>query len=90
MSKTLPAGSAFPAGPGAASLASADMEFTDAVRPEVSSRYLTLILDGMRARPEGDNTGLDQPALDDDQLKACMVGWKYGCRETPRQRQPPA
>ena len=62
-------------------------EFTDAVLPEISGRYLTLILDGMRARPEGGNSPLDQPALDDDQLEACMNGWKYGCRETPRQRQ---
>ena len=65
-------------------------EFTDAVLPEISGRYLTLILDGMRARPEGGNSPLDQPALDDDQLEACMNGWKYGCRETPRQRQRPA
>jgi AcrR family transcriptional regulator len=67
-------------------------EFTASVQPEVSTRYLSLILDGMRARPDGDrgNTPLAQPALDDDQLEECMVGWKYGCRETPRQRQRPS
>jgi AcrR family transcriptional regulator len=66
-------------------------EFTSDVEPEASNRYLTLILDSMRARPDGDggNSRLEQPALDDEQLDECMIGWKYGSRETPRQRQRP-
>ena len=65
-------------------------ELTTAVQPEAWRRYLTIILDGMRARPEGGphgNSPLDQEPLDDDQLDECMAGWKYGSRETrPRQR----
>jgi AcrR family transcriptional regulator len=64
-------------------------EFTAAAGPEVWKRCLTVMMDGMRARPAGaaGNTPLDQEPLDDDQLDACMVGWKYGSREVPRQQQ---
>ena len=55
-----------------------------AVTPEIWRRYLSIILDGLRARP--DTTPLEPPALDDDQMDACMSGWKYGSRETPRPR----
>lgn len=69
-------------------------ELTTAVHSEAWRRYLTIILDGMRARPEAGrhgNSPLDQEPLDDDQLDECMAGWKYGGRETPRARQrPPA
>ena len=68
-------------------------ELTTAVHPEAWRRYLTIILDGMRARPQGaphGNSPLDQEPLDDDQLDECMAGWKYGARETPRARQRPA
>jgi AcrR family transcriptional regulator len=64
-------------------------ELTTAVHPDAWRRYLTIILDGMRARPEGGphgNSPLDQAPLDDDQLDECMTGWKYGSRETPRHR----
>ena len=48
------------------------------------------MMDGMRARPEGAgvgaNTPLEHPPLDDDQIDACMVGWKYGSHATPHQR----
>jgi AcrR family transcriptional regulator len=71
-------------------------EFTGQADPDVWRRYLAVMMDGMRARPgngedgaEGGNTRLEQPSLDDDQLDACMHGWKYGTRETPRQRQRP-
>jgi AcrR family transcriptional regulator len=67
-------------------------EFTALADPNVWRRYLTIMMDGMRARPEGadgGNTPLEHPPLDDDQIDACMVGWKYGTRETPRQRQKP-
>lgn len=63
-------------------------EFTAPADPEVWRRYLALMMNGMRARPNG-NTRLPHSALDDAQIDACMVGWKYGTRETPRQRQKP-
>jgi AcrR family transcriptional regulator len=67
-------------------------EFTALADPAVWRRYLTIMMDGMRARPEageGGNTPLGHPPLDDEQIDACMVGWKYGTREAPRQRQKP-
>ena len=68
-------------------------EFTAHADPDVWHRYLAIVMDGMRARPDtphGGNTPLDPPPLDDDQIDACMVGWKYGTREAPRHRQKPA
>jgi len=64
-------------------------EFTALADPDVWRRHLTIILDGMRARPDGPagNTPLEQPALDDEQIDACMVDWKYGTREAPRQQR---
>lgn len=66
-------------------------EFTALADPDVWQRYLTVMMDGMRARPAGENgnTPLDQPPIDDDQIDACMDGWKYGTRDTTRQRQKP-
>ena len=64
------------------------VEFTAPAGPDVWRRYLAIMLDGMRVRA-GVTEPLDQPPLDDDQTDACMVGWKYGSRETPRQRQKP-
>lgn len=69
-------------------------EFTAQADPDVWHRYLAIVMDGMRARPQapgtpGGNTPLAHPPLDDDQIDACMDGWKYGTRETPRQRQKP-
>jgi AcrR family transcriptional regulator len=64
-------------------------ELTATARPDAWSRYLTIIMDGMRARPDGPtcgNTPLEEPPLDDDELDACMEGWKYGTRETTRRR----
>jgi AcrR family transcriptional regulator len=68
-------------------------ELTAAARPDVWSRYLTIIMDGMRARPADatcGNTPLAEPPLDDDQLDECMEGWKYGTRESTRHRPRPA
>jgi AcrR family transcriptional regulator len=66
-------------------------EFTALADRNVWRRYLTIMMDGMRARPEGadGNSPLEHPPLDDEQIDACMVGWKYGTREAPRQRQKP-
>ena len=75
-------------------------EFTAAADPDVWRRFLTIMMDGMRARPQGVgaagsagagsgaafNTPLEEPPLDDDQIDACMVGWKYGSQATPHQR----
>ena len=64
-------------------------ELTADTRPEIWDRYLTLILDGMRARPDGDggNTPLTHKPIDDDELDECMANWKYGSRrEIPRHR----
>jgi AcrR family transcriptional regulator len=61
-------------------------EFTVAVAPDAWRRHLAIMLDGMRARPDGEFEPLVQPALDHEQLETCMIGWKYGSRETRRQR----
>lgn len=61
-------------------------EFTAAVAPEIWRRHLAIMLDGMRARPDGDYEPLDQPPLDDDQFEDCMVGWKHGSRDRRRLR----
>ena len=60
-------------------------EFTAAAAPEIWRRYLAIMLEGMRARPAGPSEPLEEPPLDDDQIDACMIGWKYGSRQTPRQ-----
>jgi len=65
------------------------VEFSASAAPDVWRRYLSIILDGLRARPAGGNGPLAQPPLDDDQVEACMYGWKYGSREAPRQRPKP-
>ena len=65
------------------------VEFTTSAAPDVWRRYLSIILDGLRTRPPGGNAPLIQPPLEDDQVDACMNGWKYGTRETPRQRPKP-
>jgi AcrR family transcriptional regulator len=65
-------------------------EFTASQSNDVWRRHLAILLDGLRARPTGTNSVLDQPALNPDQIDECMTGWKYGSRETPRQRQKPS
>lgn len=65
------------------------VEFTAPAGPDAWRRYLAIMMDGMSARPGGVTEPLVQPPLDDDQTEACMVGWKYGTRETPRQRPKP-
>jgi AcrR family transcriptional regulator len=60
-------------------------EFVAAAGPEAWRRYMTIVFDGMRARPEGGNTRFEQPPIDDDQLDVCFEGWKYGSRQIPRQ-----
>jgi AcrR family transcriptional regulator len=64
-------------------------EFTAAVAPDAWRRYLAIVLDGMRARPDDVTESLDQPPLEDQQLYACMDGWKDGFWKTPRQRSSP-
>jgi AcrR family transcriptional regulator len=66
------------------------VELTSPVAPDVWRRQLSIILDGLRARPAGANTELTQPPLDDEQVNACMAGWKYGSHATPRQRPRPS
>ena len=61
-------------------------EFTAAADPQVWRRYLGIMLEGMRARPAGPSEPLERPPLDDEQIDACMIGWKYGSRQTPRHR----
>jgi hypothetical protein len=56
-------------------------EFTGTVSPDGWQRYLAIILDGMRAHPTGP-TELPTEAMDEEQLSACMAGWRYGSRET--------
>jgi len=60
-------------------------EFTGVAAPDAWRRYLAIVLDGMRADPTGPSE-LPQPPLDEHQLDACMIGWKYGFRATPRPR----
>jgi AcrR family transcriptional regulator len=61
------------------------VELTASAGPEIWRRYLSIILDGLRARPTG-TIPLEQPALDEHQMDICMTGWKYGSREAPRTR----
>ena len=60
-------------------------EFTGVAAPDAWRRYLAIVLDGMRADPTGP-TELPEPPLDEEQLDACMIGWKYASRETRRPR----
>ena len=62
------------------------VELTASAGPEIWRRYLSIILDGLRARPTGTTIPLEQPALDEHQMDICMTGWKYGSREAPRTR----
>jgi AcrR family transcriptional regulator len=64
------------------------VELTASAGLDVWPRYLSIILDGLRARPTG-TTPLVQPALDEHQMDICMTGWKYGSREEPRTRPKP-
>lgn len=64
-------------------------ELTTAARPDAGSRYLAIIMDGMRARPDAGphgNSVLQQEPIGEDELDACMADWKYGGRERPRHR----
>jgi hypothetical protein len=58
------------------------VELTAPVSPDVWHRHVSVILDGLRARPAGAGTPLTEPPLDDDQIDACMAGWKYGTRQS--------
>jgi hypothetical protein len=53
------------------------------VRPDLWRRYLTIVLDGLRARRDG-ATPLPVPALEQDQLEVCMQSWR-----PPRSVRPP-
>ena len=45
------------------------------VSPDLWRRYLTIVLDGLRARSDGP-TPLPVPALEHGQLETCMQGWR--------------
>lgn len=62
------------------------VDFTAPVDSEVWRRHLAVLVDGLRARPDGMTTVLAPPPLNDKQLDECMTGWKYGTRDTPRRR----
>jgi hypothetical protein len=64
-------------------------EFTPAAAPDAWRRYLAIVLDGMRARPQGAAEPLDQPPLYDEQFYACMDRWKDGFWKAPQQRSTP-
>jgi AcrR family transcriptional regulator len=51
------------------------VDFSREVSPELWRRYLTIVLDGLRARRD-DATPLPVPALDEPQLDAAMGAWK--------------
>ena len=55
-------------------------DFTGAAIQDGWKRYLAIVLDGMRAHPTGP-TELPTAAMDEQQMDACMIGWKYGFRE---------
>ncbi|NUR57663.1 MAG: TetR/AcrR family transcriptional regulator [Catenulispora sp.] len=61
------------------------VDFTASADRDVWRRQLSVVLDGLRARPE-ENTPLTPAPLDDEQMDVCMTGWKYGSRETAKRR----
>ena len=65
------------------------LELTAPVAPDNWRRHLSILLDGLRARPGGANAALTEPPLDDEQIDDCMTGWKYSTRETARHRTKP-
>jgi AcrR family transcriptional regulator len=54
-------------------------EFTGTASPDIWQRYLTIVLDGMRASRTGP-TELPVQSLTEDELDACMGSWKFGSR----------
>lgn len=60
------------------------VDFTAPADPDVWRRYVTVLLDGLRARPAHGNTVLAVAPLDEEQIEGCMTGWKYGTRKAPR------
>jgi len=66
------------------------LELTAPVSADNWRRHLPVMIDGLRARPDGANSALTEPPLDEDQIEACMAGWKYSTRQSPRQRTQPS
>ena len=62
-------------------------EFTSVADQDGWQRYFTILLDGMRAHPTGP-TELPADALDEEQVNACMSGWKFGFRDDRAPREP--
>ncbi|NUR29821.1 MAG: TetR/AcrR family transcriptional regulator [Catenulispora sp.] len=62
------------------------VEFTASADHDVWHRQFSVILDGLRARPDGAYTVLSPSPLDDEQMEVCMTGWKYGSQEARRER----
>lgn len=60
------------------------VDFTTPADPDVWRRYVTLLVDGLRARTADGNTAMTEAPLDEDQIEECMTGWKYGTRKAPR------
>ncbi|WP_020668035.1 TetR/AcrR family transcriptional regulator [Amycolatopsis nigrescens] len=54
-------------------------EYTHEVQPELWRRYLSLLLDGLRAQP-GAPTDLTQEPLDEDALEEVMCSWRWNRR----------
>ena len=51
------------------------VDYTRAVDPEVWRRLFTVVIDGLRAQPDG-RTAIAQRPLDADGLTAAMTGWR--------------
>ncbi|GAA1964619.1 TetR/AcrR family transcriptional regulator [Catenulispora subtropica] len=62
------------------------VEFTAPLSSTAWRRHLAVVLDGLRSRPDGASAPLVEPALDDDEMDACMAGWKYGTQQADRRR----
>jgi hypothetical protein len=66
---------------------SVTVEFGGEARPELWRRYLTMLLDGIRAG--GDRpTELPEPVLDDDDMEEAMQAWPRLRRMTQSARTP--
>lgn len=60
------------------------VEFTAPVGGDVWHRYLSIVMDGMRALPDSVTEPLEQAPLDDDEFESCLVGWKFGSHVSRR------
>jgi hypothetical protein len=56
-------------------------DFTSGMVPDAWQRYLTIVLDGMRAHPAGP-TDLPVGTLDEEQLDTALASWNFGIHRT--------